>query len=86
VSAHREEENAVIIVTDTGVDIPKENLNRLFSPLFTTKARGQGFGLAVCKRLVEAHGGVISVESEINKGSKFTVTIPLIRKIIKNSI
>ena len=67
-------------VQDTGVGIPKENLDKLFQPLFTTKSKGQGFGLAVCRRLVEAHGGTISVESEIGKGSAFTIKLP-IRKL-----
>jgi PAS domain S-box-containing protein len=68
---------AFISFEDTGVGIPRENLEKLFRPLFTTKARGQGFGLAVCKRLVEAHGGTIGVESELGKGSKFTIELPL---------
>jgi signal transduction histidine kinase len=57
--------------------LQKIRLIKLFSPLFTTKARGQGFGLAVCKRLVEAHGGKIMVESQIGKGLNFTVELPL---------
>jgi signal transduction histidine kinase len=64
-------------VQDTGVGIPKENLDKLFQPLFTTKSKGQGFGLAVCRRLVEAHGGTISAESEVGKGSTFTIKLPL---------
>ena len=63
-------------IEDTGAGIPEENLNKLFKPLFTTKAKGAGLGLAVCKRLVEAHGGFITVKSEVGKGSLFTVHIP----------
>jgi PAS domain S-box-containing protein len=66
-----------ISVQDTGVGIPAENMDKLFQPLFTTKSKGQGFGLAVCKRIVEAHGGSISVASESGKGSIFTIKIPI---------
>ena len=68
---------ALISVEDTGLGIPEENRNKIFKPLFTTKSKGQGFGLSVCKRLVEAHnGGSITFESEVGKGSKFTIKIP----------
>jgi signal transduction histidine kinase len=70
-----------IIFIDTGAGIPKETLKRLFTPLVTTKARGMGFGLAICKRIIEAHGGKISVESAIGKGTTFTLTIPLEPKL-----
>jgi signal transduction histidine kinase len=63
------------------VGIPKETLERLFTPLFTTKAKGMGFGLAICKRIIEAHGGKISVESTVGKGTTFTFTIPVEPKL-----
>jgi PAS domain S-box-containing protein len=62
---------------DTGAGIPKEELGKLFTPLVTTKAQGMGFGLAVCKRFVEAHGGKITVKSVLGEGSVFTVTLPI---------
>jgi PAS domain S-box-containing protein len=65
-----------VSVTDTGVGIPEENLGKLFVPLFTTKAKGIGLGLALVKILVEGHGGTIEVESQVGKGSTFTVKLP----------
>ena len=69
--------NLEISFADTGLGIPPETLPKLFAPLFTTKAQGMGFGLAICKRIVEAHGGTILVKSEVNKGTTFTVTLPI---------
>jgi PAS domain S-box-containing protein len=63
---------------DTGVGIPEENLGKIFEPLFTTKAKGIGLGLAVTKTLVEGHGGTIEVQSELGKGSTFTVQLPIL--------
>jgi PAS domain S-box-containing protein len=62
---------------DTGVGIPEENLGKLFEPLFTTKAKGVGLGLAVSKTLVEGHRGTIEVESEAGAGTTFTVRLPI---------
>jgi len=62
--------------TDTGVGIPEESINRLFTPLFTTKAKGIGIGLAICKKIVDEHGGTIEVKSKVNEGSTFTVKLP----------
>lgn len=66
-----------IFVQDTGEGIPKQNLSKVFMPLFTTKAKGVGLGLPICKRLVEAHGGTITVESEEGKGTCFIITVPI---------
>jgi len=82
IRAFTTEEDAFISIEDTGVGIPKENLDKLFHPLFTTKPKGTGFGLPVCRRLVEAHDGSITVESKVGRGSTFTVKIPL-RKEVK---
>jgi PAS domain S-box-containing protein len=69
--------NLEIIFTDTGTGMAPETIDKLWSPLYTTKAKGMGLGLPIAKRLVEAHGGSISVESKLGKGSTFTVTLPI---------
>ncbi len=61
---------------DTGCGIPPENLKKLFEPLFTTKPKGIGLGLAITKRLVEQNSGSIEVESQVAKGTSFTVRLP----------
>ncbi len=75
-NSFREEGNLLIIVEDTGVGIPDDIKPKLFSPMFTTKAKGQGLGLAVVKRLVEALNGTISFESQEGKGTKFVIALP----------
>jgi signal transduction histidine kinase len=67
-----------IVFSDTGAGMSEQTLSNIFKPLFTTKARGMGFGLSICKRLVEAHGGRISARSTIGKGSILTVTLPIL--------
>jgi PAS domain S-box-containing protein len=69
--------NVVFSFTDTGIGMTKETVKKLGSPLFTTKARGMGFGLAICRRIAEAHGGKIAVDSTAGKGTTVTVTIPV---------
>lgn len=67
----------VIKVADTGEGIPQENINRLFDPFFSTKDSGTGLGLAIVHRIVESHGGSISVASKAGAGSVFKVFLPL---------
>jgi signal transduction histidine kinase len=69
-------EQVQITVEDTGTGIPEEIKPKLFTPLFTTKSKGQGFGLAVCKRVIEAMRGTISFESQQGKGTKFLISLP----------
>ena len=66
-----------VAVADSGVGIPPEDLQRIFSPFFTTKERGTGLGLTVVHRIVEIHGGLVEVESEVGKGTTFRISIPL---------
>ena len=65
-----------LILSDTGNGMARETLNKIGSPLFTTKAKGMGFGLSISKRLIEAHGGSISFESIPAKGTTVTILIP----------
>ena len=74
--AYREASDIVITVEDTGVGIPEEAEPKLFQPLFTTKSKGQGFGLSVVKRLTEALNGTITFESQEGKGTKFALRFP----------
>ncbi len=71
--------NIVVEVGDTGAGIAPENLPKIFDPFFTTKEIGQGtgLGLAVCYGIVAEHGGRISVESALNHGTTFTITLPV---------
>jgi two-component system, NtrC family, nitrogen regulation sensor histidine kinase NtrY len=77
VQVSKKDNSAIITVEDTGVGIFDVDKPKLFTPLFTTKAKGQGFGLPVVKRFVEALGGTITFESEVGKGTKFIVELPL---------
>ncbi len=80
VFARQEEKGVVIGVSDHGIGISPEDLNQIFEPFGRLKsgikAKGIGLGLVVCKRLVEAHGGRIWVESKLGQGSAFKFTIP----------
>ena len=64
-------------VIDTGVGMTREELDKMFEPLFTTKARGIGLGLAVSRSLAEANGAVITASSEAGKGSTVSVDLPV---------
>ncbi len=76
-SSSQSNEKVLITVQDTGSGIPEEIKPKLFSPMMTTKAKGQGLGLAVVKRLIEALNGTITFESQAGKGTKFILALPL---------
>ena len=65
-----------ISIRDTGEGIPEENMEKLFTPLFSTKAKGVGLGLYITKSLVEAHNGTINIETVEGEGTTFTITLP----------
>jgi signal transduction histidine kinase len=80
-SVHRRDEQLAIKVSDTGYGIPKEDLPKLFSRFFRVhrpgkEIKGTGLGLAIVSKIVAGHGGRIEVESELNKGTTFTVLLP----------
>jgi signal transduction histidine kinase len=75
----------LIEVEDTGIGISKENLKRIFDPFFTTKITGTGLGLSISKKIIEEHGGIIKVESELNRGSIFRIYLPIYREGGKNN-
>jgi PAS domain S-box-containing protein len=74
-------ENIEFTFTDTGTGMSEQTKAKIFMPLFTTKAQGMGFGLAICKRIIESHGGKIEVESALGKGTTFTFTLPIEQKL-----
>jgi signal transduction histidine kinase len=77
ITSRQSRKNLEISFTDTGVGMPKETMQQIFTPLFTSKAKGMGFGLAISKRIIEAHGGKITVDSKVGEGSTFTLTVPI---------
>lgn len=79
--AAKEKENFLEVkIADTGCGIPEEAVGKIFDPLFTTKAKGIGLGLAVCKTIIDQHEGNIAVKSQAGKGTTFTISLPLKRE------
>jgi two-component system NtrC family sensor kinase len=74
-------DSVALTVADSGMGIPRENLDKIFSPFFTTKPVGQGtgLGLAICHGIVSSHGGEIQVESEVDKGTRLSLVLPVSR-------
>lgn len=68
---------AVLAVQDSGIGIPPENLPHIFEPFWTSKARGTGLGLALCRKIAEEHGGRLNVASVAGTGTTFTLSLPL---------
>lgn len=83
ISAYRKENNLLIEVEDTGVGIPKEHIPRIFERFYVVhksrdkKKGGYGLGLSIVKHIILLHNGKIDVESEVNKGTKFIITLPI---------
>ncbi len=80
-----EDENPVITVSDNGAGITEENMNKVFSPFFTTKpvGKGTGLGLSVCYGIIKEMGGEMRVESEKDRGTVFTINLPSSRTVSK---
>ncbi|MCW3990202.1 MAG: PAS domain S-box protein [Candidatus Bathyarchaeota archaeon] len=76
ISAREAKDEIVIEVTDTGIGILETEMKNLFKPFYTTKPSGIGLGLTYCKRTVEAHKGIIELESKAGEGTKITISMP----------
>jgi signal transduction histidine kinase len=74
----KEVQEVQIVFEDTGVGITGENLPKIFNPFFSTRSDGTGLGLSITKNIVEQQGGKIEVESQVNVGTKFIITLPAI--------
>ena len=74
------EENTLISITDSGIGIPADDIEKLFDPFFTTKDEGTGLGLSISYQLLKAHGGDIEAKNIDAGGSKFTITLPISNK------
>jgi two-component system sensor histidine kinase HydH len=86
ITSKKKDSNLEIIFADTGTGMTKESMEKIWSPMFTTKATGIGLGLPIAKRLVEAHEGSIIAESKGGKGSSFIVTLPIRSSIESNEV
>ena len=83
VQAKAEADGLTVVISDTGIGIPPEVMAHLFEPLYSTKGFGAGLGLSVVKGIVEQHGGEIGITSQVGKGTRATVRLPLDRKEAK---
>jgi signal transduction histidine kinase len=75
----REVQEIQIIFKDTGMGISRENLHKIFNPFFSTRSEGTGLGLSITKNIVEQQGGRIEVESTVNVGTQFIITLPAMK-------
>ena len=77
VTGEVQSEQLVIHVTDDGIGISPEDVAKIMEPLYTTKARGMGLGLAISIAILQKNGGTLAVSSQVGIGSTFTVTLPI---------
>lgn len=77
VSVERDGTSAVVRIADNGPGIAPEKLDRIFQPFLSTKTKGMGLGLAICREIVEAHAGRLEVDSQVGEGTTFTMRVPL---------
>ena len=79
-----EQEQAEIIIQDNGRGIEPTVIDKIFEPLYTTRAKGTGLGLSICKQIIEAHGGTISLSSQVNQGTSAQIILPMAQVLTMN--
>ncbi|KIL45843.1 histidine kinase [Jeotgalibacillus soli] len=67
-----------IAITDTGVGIPEEIINRIGDPFFTTKEKGTGLGMMITKKIIQDHNGSLDISSKVGQGTTISLTLPLL--------
>ena len=77
IELHQKNASAQFRICDSGVGIPPEHLPHIFEPFWTSKAKGTGLGLALCRKIAQEHGGSLTVESSVGVGTEFVVTLPV---------
>jgi signal transduction histidine kinase len=77
VSTRVGEQSFELVIADAGPGLPRDVLAKVFEPLFSTKSFGTGLGLPTVKQIVEQHGGVVEISSEVGKGTRVIVRLPL---------
>jgi len=85
ITAYPEYEYVVINISDTGKGISEQDISKIFNPFFTKKSDGVGLGLSVTHKLIQSHKGKIEVESKYNKGTKFTIKLPIYQEEKKSN-
>jgi two-component system sensor histidine kinase HydH len=76
IKTHHAHDQVILSIADNGVGMAPDTLQRAFEPLFTTRARGTGIGLAIVKKIVNEHGGSVSLESAVGEGTQVTIALP----------
>jgi signal transduction histidine kinase len=82
----RDAEMTTVVVWDTGRGIRPEDVDRVFDPFFTTRPDGTGLGMAIAQRIVRAHSGDIAVDSTVGIGTRVTVRLPLVARLIAQPV
>ncbi len=77
IRANQQKKQAVIQISDTGYGIAPDKLSKIFDAFYSSRPHGSGLGLPTAKKIIEAHNGTIAVESELGKGTSFTIELPL---------
>ena len=80
INSRAKDQNVIIQISDTGEGIPEKNIEKIFTPFFSTKEGGMGLGLPIVQRIIESHGGKISCSSTVGEGTTFEIILPMMER------